>query len=167
MFCVHCGAAVSEGTNFCGGCGRPVSAADASPLASIKGAMTFRNIRIMNIVGAAGMALLWVVVILGTYAKMPPLALAIFSFLFLVMVAAPVVSALALSQTAGKALRWIAVGLNVALILLWVLGVVQGLLHPSSQLLLSVASAVFYVVPQVVNIRALRAIGANTSMQQA
>ncbi len=169
MFCVNCGAAVSvsDGARFCTKCGRPVSESDALSLATIKSAMTFKNIRIMNIVGAMGMGLLWAGVILSMFSKMSGIVLGIFSFLFFVMVAAPAVSALALSQAAGRWLRWIAIGLNVSLILLWILSVVEGILNSPSSLLLSVFSALFYVVPQVVNIRALRAIGSTASMQGA
>ncbi len=167
MFCVNCGAAVSDGAKSCANCGRPVSAGNASPLATIKGAMTFKNIRIMNIAGAIGMGLLWGMLILMMFSKMSTLVLGVFVFVLVFMVAVPAVSAFALSKTAGRVLRGIAIGLNVAVILLWILGVVQGIQQSPVALASSLFSALFYVVPQVLNIRALRAIGATASVQGA
>lgn len=167
MFCVNCGAAVSEGASFCGGCSHPVSAGNASSPDTVKEAVDLKKLRKMNIVGAIGMATLWGAVLVMVSREMPALAIAVFAFIASLTIGAPTASALAFSHNGGAALRWVAIGLNVALILVWVLSAVENFLHSPASLPYSLGSALFYVLPEVINIRALHAIRSGASMQPA
>lgn len=165
MFCVNCGVAVSDEASFCAGCGRPVAAGDAVSPAPAREARDFGKIRKMNIVGAIGIGLLWAALFASMWSKMSPLMFGVFLVVALLTVGAPAATAFALSKDSGKALHAMAIGLNIALILLWILSVVEAATRSPSSLFESLFGALFYVVPEVMNLKALRAIKSSAATQ--
>lgn len=166
MFCVNCGAAVPDGAKVCEKCGHPVSVVDVSVLASLRQNIALRNIRIMNVVGAAGMAFVWGGLIYSRSNTLSIPLLAALSLIFLFAVAVPTVSLMALSSKAGRTLRRIAFGLNIAVIVIWVFALFEGVFFSPSRLIYSVPAALFYVVPQSINIWALRVMRSRAAPQE-
>ncbi|CAN7782561.1 hypothetical protein LJR296_008120 [Cupriavidus necator] len=119
----------------------------------------FKKTRIMNIIGAIGLAIMGIALFVNKLGEQSAGVLATISAFYGALVAVPTGTACALSETGSRRLqRWM-LWANWSLIVFWFLGLVATiwLRHPLGTVLLG---ALVLVVPQAINIRAFRNIRA-------
>lgn len=118
----------------------------------------YRNTVAMNIVGAVGITVLCVALFFNKLGEQPAAVLLIIVVFYLGIVSVPAGTARGLSDPKRTSLQYAMLVANWALIAFWVLGLLVIILVDPHRLGMAVGAALFYVVPQAINIRALRSI---------
>ena len=120
----------------------------------------FPKTRWMNVFGAVGWGIVGVMLFFNKVDEQPAGVLAGITLMYLVLASIPVGTAFALSTSASARLRTSMMWSNWALIGLWCLGTVGAIYIPktltAAQLWGAVGGALVFVLPQWINIRALR-----------
>jgi hypothetical protein len=163
MYCNQCGALALDGAKFCAKCGGALPSSHRAPQVAeepgaVQASLPFRGTRIMNIVGAAGLGLLGIALFFNKLGSVPTAVLVVIVLFYSILFAVPMTTILALSNKAGNAPRILALGLNIALIVLWCVSLIGALLIQPRSMFLNLAGALMFVVPEWINIRALRAL---------
>jgi len=165
---------------FCSNCGKPViigvsEKISENPSFTSDGVKTksvgllilnkeFKKTHIMNIAGAIGWAIVGVALFLNKMNEAPAWALAIIVAMYILLVVFPAYTARALSPSGSYALKRRMLWANWAFIALWCFAFVAELfIFGGHQLGMGIAAALAFVLPQVINIRALRSTMATQS----
>lgn len=119
--------------------------------------MQLKSIRTMNKVGAVGLAVTGVALFFNKVGEQPVRVLVIIVVGYAALVALPLVSLRGLSTNCSQALRAFAIFANWSFIALWgLLFLLAVYTHDGIRQLLS--SILVFVIPQAINIRALRGL---------
>jgi hypothetical protein len=116
---------------------------------------SFSKTRTMNMVGAIGWALVGVGLLVNKFDDQSAGVLAAIGLMYAILVGVPAGTASALSQGGSRALRRGMLWANWSLIGVWCVGFAAGIYlgRPLGMVLLG---ALFFILPEAINIRALR-----------
>lgn len=127
----------------------------------------FRKTRIMNAVGAVGIAITGVALFFNKLTELPTSMLVFIVALYVVFGSIPAATAVALSHKARTPLRHTMLWANWGLIGLWCISVISTIFVTHSNLGQTLMSALMFVIPELINIRALReALATQISTQE-
>lgn len=127
--------------------------------------------RLMNIIGAVAWGIVGVMLFLNKIGDQPAGVLTAIVFAYMLLVAVPAATAWALSESRTEKLRVAMLWANWAFIGLWCLGTVGAIYISTTlnaaQLWSAVGGALVFVLPQWINIRALRALPLHRKQNQS
>jgi len=115
----------------------------------------YKKTRWMNILGAVGLALLGIALFFNKVGEQPTGILVTIILMYSVLTAVPVFSAWALSSTFSRRRRTIVIAANWFFIGLWAISFLFSL-YTHMGILQSAGGILLFVLPQAINIRALR-----------
>lgn len=118
----------------------------------------FQKTRVMNMVGAVGFSILGVALFFNKLYDQPPRVIATIVLMYAFLVFVPAGTARALSQTGSRKLQRTMLIANWSVIALGCIALVAPIfIHQPLSIVMAMGIALFFVLPEAINIRALRA----------
>jgi len=117
----------------------------------------FKKTRMMNIIGAIGWGVVGVALFLNKMGpRTPDVVFLGIIIMYAILIIFPAFTAKALSPTGGYALKRGMLWANGGFIALWCVCIIAEILWGGRQLGMGILAALAFVIPQAINIRALR-----------